>query len=162
MSNCPKWFPKKPRNKRLPRETYEQPGIVWFFTMRAYLFQTPFVNDELNRMIIDTLHEYREKYRCHVFVYCLMPDHFHCLTSPREFGLSVLTFIDRFKGKTTNSSWPLGWKGTLWQSGSYDHGLRQEDDLREVAKYIMENPVRKNLTASPAEWQWSGTMDPWP
>lgn len=162
MRERPKWFPLTPRNKRLPRETYEQPNIVWFFTIRAYLFQTPFVRDDLNRMVIDTLRETRETYRCNVFVYCLMPDHLHLLTTPREPGASVLTLTERFKGKTTNQSWPLGWKGTLWQPGSYDHGLRKEDDFREIAEYILENPVRKHLCDTPGEWTWSGMMEPWP
>ena len=162
MRERPKWFPLTPRNKRLPRETYEQPNIVWFFTIRAYLFQTPFVRDDLNRMVIDTLRETRETYRCNVFVYCLMPDHLHLLTTPREPGASVLTLTERFKGKTTNQSWPLGWKGTLWQPGSYDHGLRKEDDFREIAGYTLENPVRKGLCDVPDEWPWSGMMEPWP
>ncbi|MCG3155989.1 MAG: hypothetical protein DKINENOH_02597 [bacterium] len=162
MRERPQWFPLKPRNKRLPRETYEQPNIVWFFTIRAYLFQTPFVRDDLNRMVIDTLRETRESYGCNVFVYCLMPDHLHLLTSPREPGASVLTFTERFKGKTTNQSWPLGWKGTLWQPGSYDHGLRKEDDFREIAEYTLENPVRKHLCDTPEEWPWSGMIEPWP
>lgn len=162
MRERPKWFPIKPRNKRLPAATYQRPDIVWFFTIRAYLFQTPFVRDDLNQMVIDLLREIRETCRCNVYVYCLMPDHLHLLTSPRDSDTSVLTFTDRFKGKATNKSWALGWEGALWQPGSYDHGLRQEESFCEIAEYILENPVRKNLSPTPEAWPWSGTMEPWP
>ncbi len=162
MQERPKWFPHKPRNKRLPREIYQKQGIVWFITIRAYLFQSPFVRNDLNQMIIDTLTETSTTYQCHIFVYCLMPDHLHLLASPREQDASVLTFIERFKGKTTNQSWRLGWKGTLWQPNFYDHGLRKEENFREIANYILQNPVRKGLAESPEKWPWSGMMEPWP
>lgn len=159
MPERPKLFPQKPRNIRQPQEVYQQQGIVWFITIRAYLFQSPFVRNDLNQMIIDTLMETSTTYQCHVFVYCLMPDHLHLLISPREQGASVLTFIERFKGKTTNQSWKLQWKGTLWQPGFFDHGLRQEEDFRETANYILENPVRKGLIDSPEKWRWSRMME---
>jgi len=76
MRERPQWFPMKPRNKRLPRETYEQPNIVWFFTIRAYLFQTPFVRDDLNQMVIDILRETRETYRCNGEHYVFFTDGF--------------------------------------------------------------------------------------
>lgn len=162
MPERPKWFPPKPRNTRLPREMYQQQNIVWFITIRAYLFQSPFVRDDLNRMIVDTLQEMGTTYQCHVFVFCLMPDHLHLLTSPREHGASILTCVERFKGKSTNLSWRFGWKGTLWQPGSYDHGLRKEEYFREIADYILDNPVRKGLVDSHEKWPWSGMMEPWP
>ena len=32
-----------------------------------------------------------------------------------------------------------------WQDGFHDHALRKEDDLIDVARYIVANPVRAGL-----------------
>ncbi len=148
--------------KRLPAPLYASPNTIWFVTTRAYLFQTPFIKKQINRMVIDILHETGTTYFCNIYVYCLMPDHLHLLLSTKKEGHSVLKFIERFKGKTTNKSWTVGWRGALWQPGFYDRALRQEDDLRKIAQYILENPVRKGLSKSPQDWPWSGMITPWP
>jgi len=33
----------------------------------------------------------------------------------------------------------------IWQDGFHDHALRQEEDLAEVARYIVANPLRAGL-----------------
>jgi REP element-mobilizing transposase RayT len=81
------------------------------------------------------------------------------VVSPDEDGASVLTFTDRYKGKTTNLSWRLGWHGKLWQPRFYDHVVRCEESLLAIGQYILDNPVRKGLTAAADDWPWSGIMN---
>ena len=147
-----------PDNQRLDLELYQQANRVTFITICAYRNYAPFTQDALNRMIIETLHEEQERQNCAVFTYCLMPDHLHYLISPKRDGISVLTFTDQFKGKATNRSWQKGRRGKLWQPRSYDHIVRAEEDLRAIAEYILNNPVRKGLTARPEDWPWSGHL----
>ncbi|MFK5927062.1 MAG: hypothetical protein QM483_10570 [Desulfuromusa sp.] len=33
----------------------------------------------------------------------------------------------------------------IWQKGYHDHALRDDEDLRQVARYIVANPVRAGL-----------------
>jgi REP element-mobilizing transposase RayT len=35
----------------------------------------------------------------------------------------------------------------LWQKGFHDRALRREDDLAEVARYVVSNPVRAGLVS---------------
>ena len=91
-----------------------------------------------------------------------MPDHLHFLVSPQHDGTCVLKFTSQFKGKATNRSWTVGWRGKLWQPRYYDHIVRAEEDLRLIAEYILANPVRKNLTRCIDDWPWSGHMNPLP
>ena len=149
-----------PQNQRLDPQLYQQAGRVTFITIRAYLNQVPFVEAALNQMIIDTLREEQARQNCAVFTYCLMPDHFHYLTSPNRAGISVLIFTDQFKGKATNRSWQMGWRGKLWQPRSYDHLVRDEESLLKIAEYILNNPVRKGLVEHPEDWRWSGHLTP--
>jgi putative transposase len=150
------------RNQRLSAEQYAVVGNVGFFTIRAYKQCTPFVVAELNEAVVATLLAERLRLGMELYVYCLMPDHLHVLIGPKEPGHSMLTFIDRFKGKSTRLSWTHGWQGKLWQPRSYDHLVRRSEDLRAIAEYIMNNPVRKGLVRSSEAYPWSGLLDPLP
>ncbi len=153
---------RPPKNQRLDPELYQDANRVTFITIRAYRNQSPFVRDDLNELIVDILRVEQERQQCAVFTYCLMSDHLHFLGSPRKEGVSVLTFTDQFKGKATNLSWTVGWRGKLWQPRYYDHIVRAEEDLRAIAKYILNNPVRKGLVERAEDWRWSGHMNPLP
>jgi putative transposase len=150
------------QNKRLAPELYRSAAHVCFVTIRAYANQSPFASHTLNQLILDVLHEEQERQNCAVFTYCLMPDHLHFLVSPRQDGVSVLTFAEQCKGKSTNRSWTVGWHGRLWQPRYYDHLVRAEEDLRAIAQYILDNPVRRGLVEVAEDWPWSGHMNPLP
>lgn len=150
------------RNQRLPAEYYAAADHAFFITIRAYEGQQPFVTVTLNNMVLQVLREAQAAYGCLVYTYCLMPDHLHFLVRPESDGRSVLTFTDRFKGKTTNLSWSCGWAGQLWQPRYYDHMIRSDESLRAIASYIQDNPVRKHLVARVEEWPWSGEATPIP
>ncbi len=151
---------RPPNNKRLDPELYKQANRITFITINAYVHHTPFVTTAMNEMIVDTIREEQERQTCVVFTYCLMPNHLHFLISPKQGGVSVLTFTDQLKGKTTNRSWKYGWRGKLWQPRSYDHVVRENEDLRAIANYILNNPVRKGLVESAGDWRWSGHITP--
>jgi putative transposase len=153
---------RPPRNQRLDLELYTHANRVCFITICAHMKRSPFVRADLNQLILDVLHEEQEHQNCAVFSYCLMPNHLHFLISPCEDGISVLTFTDRFKGKSTNHSWTVGWRGKLWQPRYYDHIVRAEEDLRAIAEYIVNNPVRKGLVKRAEDWPWDGFMNPLP
>jgi REP element-mobilizing transposase RayT len=86
-----------------------------FITIRAFQAFSPFKERSLCTMAIDTLHEMVQKHGFQLHAYSLLPDHLHYLVNPKDDGISVLEFTNQLKGKTTNSSWKLGWSGKLWQ-----------------------------------------------
>jgi len=150
------------RNQRMDPELYTCANLVYFLTIRAYRNRSPLETESLARLALDVLREEQERLECTVFTYCLMPDHLHFLVAPRRDGISVIDFTHQYKGKTTNRSWALGWRGKLWQPRLYDHIVRAEEDLNAIAGYIQDNPVRKELVVDAAEWNWSGSMNPLP
>jgi len=153
---------RPPKNQRLDPELYRVANCVYFITVRAYHNLSPFVRDDLNQIVLDVLREEGERQNCAVFTFCLMPDHLHFLASPRQNGISILTFTDQFKGKTTNCSWSVGWLGKLWQPRYFDHIVRGEEDLSAIDAYILNNPVRKGLVERFEDWRWCGHMNPFP
>jgi putative transposase len=40
----------------------------------------------------------------------------------------------------------------IWQRGFHDHALRDEDDVRDIARYIIANPLRSGLAKSIGEY----------
>jgi REP element-mobilizing transposase RayT len=148
------------RNQPLPAEAYATAGTAVAFTVRAYR-ERPFeANPALCSAVIELLREARTQYGCWVGAYCLMPDHLHLVAGPLEGGSSVLIFLNRFKGKSTNTSWRHNWEGRLWQSRFHDHVLRSSEALADISRYVLENPVRAGLVEAAEDWPWSGVMDP--
>lgn len=146
-------------NPRLEPIEYMFSWRVYFITIRAFLARTPFQRDDLSTAIIDLLRFEQERQNCSIFTYCLMPDHFHYLVSPKVDGISVLTFTDQYKGKATNQSWKFGWQGKLWQPRSFDHIVRGEESLSAISEYILDNPVRKGLVSKREDWKWCGIVN---
>lgn len=107
-------------------------------------------------MAVDILLEEGARSDCRIVAYCLMPDHLHFIASPNRDGVSVLSFTERYKGKTTNQSWKLGWRGKLWQPRFYDHIVRSDERLEQIVEYILRNPERKGLVSPGGAWSWSG------
>jgi len=35
--------------------------------------------------------------------------------------------------------------GALWQRGFHDHALRRDEDIEDIARYIVANPLRAGL-----------------
>ena len=43
----------------------------------------------------------------------------------------------------------------LWQRESYDHWIRDEEEQTRCCRYVVNNPVKAGLSATPDEWPWS-------
>lgn len=49
--------------------------------------------------------------------------------------------------------------GQVWQRESYDHWIRDDDELERVVHYINHNPVAAKLCEQPHNWCWSSAHD---
>ena len=49
--------------------------------------------------------------------------------------------------------------GTFWQAESYDHWVRDEDELERIVHYIRSNPVKAKLVERPEVWFWCSCHD---
>ena len=75
----------------------------------------------------------------------LMPDHWHGLVELGEQH-SLSRVLNRFKSATAlvvNQS--LERRGSVWGRGFHDHALRADEELIDVARYVVLNPVRAGL-----------------
>jgi len=83
--------------------------------------------------------------------FCIMPDHVHWLFLLKNDSLSRV--VSRAKAMFSRSL-----KKKLWQEGFYDHGIRSDESLKEIARYIVANPLRAKLVDSIGEYpHWDAT-----
>jgi len=69
-----------------------------------------------------------------------MPDHLHWLV---QLGTNPLPkVVGLMKGRASRLA-AAG--GPLWQRGYYEHAIRDEESLVDVARYIVANPLRAGL-----------------
>lgn len=150
------------RPLRLKEFDYGNPNYVYFLTICARHLSAPFYDENLAQCVIDSLSFIRENKKIPLYCYCLMPDHLHIALSPSSKSGDVPKILQSFKSYTTKLGWQYGVMGKLWQRNYYDHIARKDEDLLEICKYILDNPVRKGLVEDPNEWKYSGMIDSLP
>ena len=42
----------------------------------------------------------------------------------------------------------------LWQTESYDHWIRDDEEKARICRYIRGNPVAAGLCTRPEDWRW--------
>jgi len=117
-------------------------------------------------------HHHGSKYFLHA--YCVMANHVHVLLQPTETcrieiddigehddSVSPLSKImHSLKSYTAHeANRRLHRTGTFWQSESYDHWVRDEDELERIVNYIMENPMKAGIVQSPQHAYFSSCHD---
>ena len=81
----------------------------------------------------------------------LMPDHLHWLCSLESGSLGAL--VQRFKMRSAQAiNRTRHCHGAVWQAGFHDHRVRDEISLRNVARYLLENPIRAGLVSAIEEY----------
>ena len=90
-------------------------------------------------------HFHDDRYLLDGFV--IMPNHVHILALPlANWSLSDITGSwKKFAARQINAT--LGERGNLWQPESYDHIVRDVEQLNHYRRYIAENPNKARLIA---------------
>ncbi|MBY0232003.1 MAG: transposase [Gemmataceae bacterium] len=109
--------------------------------------------------------------------YCIMPNHVHVLLIPKETDslgehasplARAMHAIKSYTSKEANKI--LGRQGRFWQDESYDHWVRDDEELEGIIDYIADNPVKAGLVLHPWRWPFcsahdrfveEGTYDTW-
>jgi len=147
--------------------------VKWKKTFKLvdeYLDHSPAVrhlaDERLATVIRDAiLHFADERYQ--LLSYSVMPSHIHWVfrpldawtqtwdwiatkKSPRE---RIMHSLKSYTARSCNRI--LGRKGTFWQDESYDHIVRDEEELARICEYVEANPVKAGLVQDPTEWPFS-------
>ena len=75
----------------------------------------------------------------------LMPDHLHWIFQLGE-KQDLPSVMKLFKGRSAKRvNEILNRRGSIWQSGYYDHALREHEDIQKISRYMVANPLRSGL-----------------
>ncbi|MCR4320637.1 MAG: transposase [Candidatus Brocadiaceae bacterium] len=146
-------FPKRPRLKH-----FEYIGIyTYFLTILTSGRQNYFKESCTVEPLINLLRDTAEKERFSVTVYSFMPDHLHLLVTGIEERSDLQNFVKLYKQK---SGFWFKQKThlKLWHLSYYDHILRKVEAIKDVAMYILNNPVRKGIVNDFKEFQFNGSF----
>ncbi len=126
------------------KAAFPNPVAPYLLTSVVHDRRPVFVEWQIGRLLVNELRTAEELGLAQSLAWVVMPDHLHWLITLRSGNLPAL--MQRIKGHSAISvNRALGKHGQLWQKGFHDHALREEEDLRAVARYIVANPLRAGL-----------------
>jgi putative transposase len=92
-----------------------------------------------------------------VTAYCFMPDHLHLLVNGQSETAECKGFIKLAK-QYSGYYYAQEFHHKLWQRYGYERTLREDEETRTAARYILENPVRANLVADVRDYPFAGSL----
>jgi putative transposase len=119
---------------------------------------------ELAQLVVDSIRYFAGE-RYDLFAFVVMPSHFHWLFQPRREWIETLAddkrsprqritySLNRFTATQCNKV--LNKTGSFWQKESFDHWVRDVEELERIIRYVEENPVKAGLVSAPEEWRFS-------
>lgn len=125
-----------------------QLGMAYHITAVTQNRTPCFASLDNGRKVVRQLMALQAEGRAETLCYVLMPDHLHWLMVLHEGRLSEAVHL--LKGRSAHA---IG--HAVWQANYHDHAVRQDEDLRKMARYIVANPLRANLV------EWIGDYSLW-
>jgi REP element-mobilizing transposase RayT len=136
----------RPHGRNLRKGRYSQDNQIYHVISSTYERLPVFSDLYTGRLFVKALIHEQESVQ--TLAYVLMPDHFHWLMQLCP-GADLSESVGRVKSASARQlNKHLGRKGPIWQSGFYDHAVRKDEDIRDIARYIVANPLRAGLVKS--------------
>ena len=110
---------------------------------------------EFASLVADAL-RFHAGQRFELSAWVVMPNHVHAVVRPLP-GWTLSKILQSWKGFTAReANRRLGREGqSFWQSESFDHLVRNDQDHHRCCHYTTMNPVNAGLCARPQDWRWS-------
>ena len=136
-------------------------------------------DDQIAKVVADSMH-YLDGKVYHLDAYCIMANHVHVIFAPlpiqslnvaQTFSLrdndndaqtkslrynTLSSIMQSLKGYTARkANQHLGRSGAFWQHESYDHCVRNPNELKRIITYVLNNPVKTGLVNEWQKWPWN-------
>jgi len=113
--------------------------------------------------------QYRDGKDYDLVAYTIMPNHMHLVYGIGQYDLlerpqdaeplsgkqvsGIMMSMKRHTALEANKL--LGRTGPFWQDESYDHVVRDTEELARIIEYVLDNPVKAGLVEKRQDWKWS-------
>ncbi|MEE9302836.1 MAG: transposase [Thiotrichaceae bacterium] len=126
----------------LRKGRHSQPEQIYFITtVIKHRKQNLFQDFNVARIAI---HEMRCLHDSGVLssnAWVIMPDHIHWLFQLHDKS-TLSQAMKQFKARAAHRiNRHLNRTGSVWQKAYYDHALRKEEDIKDISRYIVANPL---------------------
>lgn len=122
----------------------------------------------LCQIVANKIHDL-EGVRYGLMCYTIMSNHVHIIINTTGFNESTSSkrsgktknypladTMRLLKGSTARScNVALSRRGAFWHHESYDHFIRDEEELNRIIKYTVNNPVKAGLVADWRSWKYT-------
>jgi REP element-mobilizing transposase RayT len=130
------------------------PGGIFHVCSRGVRRLPIFEDDQDRLLFLQLLALVCARHGWRIHAYCLMTNHYHLLIEIRDANLSVGM-------QELNSRYAQlfderhGHAGHVFERRFYSELIESDWHFLAAARYIVLNPVRAGLCATPGEWPWS-------
>ncbi len=140
-----------PHSKDLRKGRYFQHNQTYLVTTVTEQRQTVFTDFWLGRIVVQAMRHQHQQGNIHSLAFVLMPGHLHWLFTLQNDN-TLAAVMMHVKGsssyliqKNRRECGAIHLHQPLWQEGYHDRALRKEEDLQQIARYIVANPLRGGL-----------------
>lgn len=139
----------------MPRHAREKVGnSIYHICVRGNNKEAIFLDDEDRHAYLDRLCHFKERYKMHVYAYCLMTNHVHLLIYDNDEDISKfmqglnLSYAIYFNARH-------GRIGHLFQQRFTSVLVKTDAQILRTSKYIHLNPVKAGMVKKVEEYGWS-------
>jgi len=143
---------RKPHSQNLRKGRHSQNNQSYLVTTVTYQRQPIFFDIQLGRIVVNAMRQRHEEGLVNSLAFVIMPDHMHWLFTLQN-DCTLAKIMQLVKGSSSYQIQKLqreqginfAPKQPLWQEAYHDHALRKEEELQQVARYIVANPLRAGI-----------------
>lgn len=123
---------------------YSEVGRIYSVTVVTDRRQPVFSDFHVARLLVKQLKHIHDHGLVHSLTWVVMPDHLHWLFELKQKSIGEV--MCRVKSRSSlEVNQACNTHGRLWQKGYYERAIRQGEDLKAIARYIVANPLRAGL-----------------
>jgi REP element-mobilizing transposase RayT len=127
-------------------------GQVYLVTTVTHQRSRQFDDFGCARLLVAEMRLLNDTQALHSLAWVIMPDHLHWLLALGEAS-ELGKIMQRLKGRSARAIHQrTQTTGSVWQHGYHEHALRAEEDIEDVARYIVANPLRAGLVKHLADY----------
>lgn len=131
----------------------EVPGGIYHLGSRGNRGCRVYTDDHEREVFLSLFGRLAKRHSWSLGTYCLMTNHYHLLMTIEEGLSDGMRELNGGFSSYTNAK--NGLEGHLFQNRFWYELIEDEAHYLQAARYIVLNPVRAGICASPEEWRWS-------
>ena len=152
---------------------WDTAGHAHALTFSCYRQRQLLADDRFCQFLVDAIDAARSAHAFDLWAYVFMPEHVHLVLHPTQDDYSISRILQSIKQPVSRMALAFlreyrpsdlerlatGQRRQAYQfwqkGGGYDRNVTKAETLIETVRYIHNNPVRRGLIQTAAQWRYS-------